>query len=137
VIPEYEVFVGQVALARYETPGTRAFAESVLPHVRTHNTVLLANHGVVCWADSVTRAEWCTEIVDTYCWMLMLASQMRAPLTRIPRGKAADLLATKRRLGLPDGRADGGGTTRTQPARKRPTAKKATPRRAPARRSRR
>ena len=63
VIPEYEVFIGQVARARHETPGTRAFAESVLPHVRTHNTVLLANHGVVCWADSVTRAEWHTRHV--------------------------------------------------------------------------
>jgi L-fuculose-phosphate aldolase len=119
VIPEYEVFVGQVALARYETPGTRAFAESVLPHVRSHNTVLLANHGVVCWADSVTRAEWCTEIVDTYCWMLTLASQMRAPLTRIPRAKAVELL---------EARVDGGGAKRT--ARWRAARKKAAPRRA-------
>ncbi len=128
VIPEYEVFVGQVALARYETPGTRAFAESVLPHVRSHNTVLLANHGVVCWADSVTRAEWCTEIVDTYCWMLMLASQMRAPLTRIPRAKAVELLATKRRLGVPEARVDGGGAKRTRTAPKRPAPKRPTPR---------
>jgi L-fuculose-phosphate aldolase len=108
VIPEYEVFVGQAALTRYETPGTQAFAESVLPYVRTHNTVLLANHGVVCWADSVTHAEWLAEILDTYCWVLMLASQMRAPLTRIPRGKAEDLLAIKKRLGLPDARLDQG-----------------------------
>ncbi len=98
LIPEYEVFIGQVALTRYETPGTQAFAESVLPHVRTHNTVLLANHGVVCWAESVTRAEWLTEILDTYCWILQLASQMRAPLTRIPRAKAADLAAIRQRI---------------------------------------
>ncbi len=107
VIPEYEVFVGQVALARYETPGTRAFAESVLPHVRSHNTVLLANHGVVCWADSVTRAEWLTEIVDTYCRVLILAAQLRAPLTRIPRAKAADLVAARRRVGVSDVGRDG------------------------------
>ena len=31
LIPEQEVFIGPVALAPYETPGTRAFAKTVLP----------------------------------------------------------------------------------------------------------
>jgi L-fuculose-phosphate aldolase len=104
VIPEYEVFVGSVALSPYETPGTQAFAETVLPYVRSHNTVLLANHGIVCWADTVTHAEWYAEVVDTYCWTLMLAAQLGAPLTHIPPEKTADLLAIKKRLGLPDER---------------------------------
>lgn len=104
VIPEYEVFIGSVALSPYETPGTQAFAETVIPFVRTHNTVLLANHGIVCWADTVTHAEWYTEVVDTYCWTLMLASQLGAPLTHIPAEKTADLLTIKQRLGLPDER---------------------------------
>jgi len=106
VIPEYEVFVGSVALSPYETPGTPAFAETVLPFVRQHNTVLLANHGIVCWADTVTHAEWYAEVVDTYCWTLMLAAQLGAPITHIPPEKATDLLAIKQRLGLPDARFD-------------------------------
>jgi L-fuculose-phosphate aldolase len=108
VIPEYEVFVGGVALAHYETPGTQAFADAVLPFVRKHNTVLLQNHGIVCWADTVTHAEWYAEVVDTYCWTLMLAQQLGAPITFIPQEKTADLLAIKKRLGLPDSRLDGG-----------------------------
>jgi L-fuculose-phosphate aldolase len=107
VIPEFEVFVGSVALARYETPGTQQFADAVLPYVKKHNTVLLANHGIVCWADTVTHAEWYAEVVDTYCWTLMLAAQLGAPITHIPQEKAADLLAIKKRLGLPDARLDG------------------------------
>ncbi len=107
VIPEYEVFVGTVALAPYETPGTPAFAQTVLPFVKQHNTVLLANHGIVCWADSVTHAEWYAEVVDTYCWTLMLASQLGAPLSYIPQEKATDLLSIKKRLGLPDVRFGG------------------------------
>jgi L-fuculose-phosphate aldolase len=108
VIPEFEVFVGGAALARYETPGTQAFADAVIPFVRKHNTVLLQNHGVVCWADTVTHAEWYAEVLDTYCWTLMLAQQLGAPITFIPEEKAADLLAIKKRLGLPDARLDGG-----------------------------
>jgi L-fuculose-phosphate aldolase len=106
IVPEHEVFVGQVAYAPYETPGTKAFAETVLPFVKTHNTILLGNHGVVCWADTVTHAEWYHEVVDTYCRTLMLAAQLGTPLTRIPGEKAKDLLAVKKRLGLPDARFD-------------------------------
>jgi L-fuculose-phosphate aldolase len=106
VIPEYEVFVGKVAVSPYETPGTQKFAETVIPFVKHHNTVLLANHGIICWADTVTHAEWFVEVVDTYCQTIMLASQLGAPLTHIPPEKAADLVAIKQKLGLPDPRME-------------------------------
>ncbi len=104
VLPEFEVVVGQVAISPYETPGTKAFAETVLPYVKQHNTVLLSNHGVVCWADTVTHAEWCVEVLDSYCWTLMLAAQMGTPISQISEEHAADLLAIKKKLGLPDSR---------------------------------
>ena len=86
VIPEYEVFIGKVALSPYETPGTPEFARTVIPFVKNHNTVLLANHGIVCWGDTVTHAEWYAEVVDTYCWTLMLAAQLGTP--RLPHRAA-------------------------------------------------
>ena len=105
IVPEFDVFVGAVALAPYETPGTRRFAETVLPFVRHYNTVLLGNHGVVCWADTVTHAEWCAEVLETYCWTLTIAAtQLGVPVTRIPGAKIQDLLALKKRLGLSDPR---------------------------------
>jgi L-fuculose-phosphate aldolase len=107
VIPEFEVFVGKVALTQYETPGTREFAATVIPWVKNHNTVLLGNHGIVCWADTVMHAEWYAEVLDTYCWTLMLAAQLGAPITTIPAAKAVDLLATKKKLGMPDVRLSG------------------------------
>jgi L-fuculose-phosphate aldolase len=106
VIPEFEVFVGKVAISPYETPGTAAFAQTVLPYVKQHNTVLLSNHGIVCWADTVTHAEWYAEVLDTYCWTLMLASQLGVPISHISEQKIGDLLATKKKLGLPDARFD-------------------------------
>ena len=104
LIPEMEVFVGPVAISPYDTPGTTSFARSVLPFVKKHNTILLANHGIVCWADTVTHAEWYTEVIDTYCKTVMIASQLGKPLTEIPPDKIADLLAIKKSLGLPDAR---------------------------------
>ena len=106
VIPEQEVFVGRVALVPYQTPGTQEFADAIIPYVRDHNSILLQNHGIVCWADTVTHAEWYAEVLDTYCQTLMYAQQLGAPLTHIPGDKAADLIAIKKKLGLPDARHD-------------------------------
>jgi L-fuculose-phosphate aldolase len=104
VIPEYEVFVGTAAISPYETPGTTKFARTVVPFVRDHNTVLLANHGIVCWADTVTHAEWYAEVLETYCWTLTIAAQLGSPITRISEQNGAELLAMKQNLGLPDSR---------------------------------
>ena len=105
IVPEFDVFVGAVALAPYETPGTQRFAETVMPFVKNYNTVLLGNHGIVCWADTVTHAEWYAEVLETYCWTLTIAAgQLGVPVGRIPAAKTEDLLNIKRRLGLPDPR---------------------------------
>jgi L-fuculose-phosphate aldolase len=104
LIPEYEVFIGPAAVAPYETPGTQAFAETVLPFVHEHNTILLKNHGVVCWADTVTHAEWLAEIMDTYCKTYLIAKQIGEPLGVIPEEKIDDILRRKQWMGLPDAR---------------------------------
>ena len=106
VIPEFEIIVGKVAISPYETPGTKTFAETVLPYVKEHNTILLSNHGIVCWADTVTHAEWCAEVLETYCSTLMLAAQLGAPISHISEEQTSDLLALKKKLGLPDIRFD-------------------------------
>jgi L-fuculose-phosphate aldolase len=104
LIPEYEVFIGVAAMAPYETPNSQAFAETVLPFVQDHNTIFLQNHGVVCWADTVTHAEWLVEILDTYCKTYLIAKQIGQPLTQISESKMQELLALKRRWGFPDPR---------------------------------
>lgn len=106
LVSEYETSIGPAALAPYETPGTQAFAETVRPFVHEHNTILLSNHGIVCWADTVTHAEWFVETFENYCKAYLLAQQIGRPLKFLPEGKIQELLAIKRRLGLPDARMD-------------------------------
>ncbi|UWZ82066.1 class II aldolase/adducin family protein [Occallatibacter riparius] len=101
---EFEFFIGPVAVAPYETPGTPGFAETIRPFVHDHNTILLANHGIVCWSDTVTHAEWLAEILETYCTMYLIAQQVGRPLLPISEPKMQELLAAKRRLGWPDAR---------------------------------
>jgi L-fuculose-phosphate aldolase len=107
LLSEVENSIGPVAVAPYETPGTQAFAETVLPFVADHNTILLANHGIVCWADTVTHAEWLVETFETYCKTYLIAQQVGRPLKSIPEKKIEEILAAKRRAGQPDARLAG------------------------------
>lgn len=106
LLPEKEVFVGPVAIVPYETPGTMEFARTVLPYVKSHNTILLGNHGIVCWADTIAHAEWYVEVIENYCKTVVIASGIKMPLPEIPSEKIADLLRRKQRMGLPDPRLD-------------------------------
>ena len=101
MVPEHEVFIGDVALAPYETPGTPEFAASVLPFVKDRNMILLQNHGIVCWADTVSHAEWMVEVFDTYCSACILASHLGAKLVPIPDSKIPELRDIRKKLGLP------------------------------------
>ena len=76
VLPEVEVFLGEVPIAEYETPGTQKFADCVLPYVRDCNTIILANHGTVTFGPDLEKAYFNTEIIDAYCKILILARQL-------------------------------------------------------------
>ncbi len=106
LLAEPEVFLGPIGWVPYETPGTEAAADAAAEVATRHNTLMLANHGVACWADTVTHAEWHVENLDTYCRTLLLAAQLPAPLVPMPRAKLRELLDLKRGLGLPDLRYD-------------------------------
>lgn len=105
VLPEVEIFLGEVPIARYATPGTQEFAETILPFVAKCNVIILANHGTVSFGDTVEKAYWYTEILDAYCRILMLAKSLgRINYFTEPEVKA--LLESKQRMGYKDPRLE-------------------------------
>ena len=103
---EFDVFIGRVAIAHYETPGTPEFAETVRPYVARHNAILLANHGVMCWADTPAHAEWYVENLEAFCQTFLIARQLGVPYSRIPHEKAEALKSIRKKQGLPDRSGD-------------------------------
>lgn len=107
VLPEVEIWIGQVPLAQYDTPGGKRFAETVLPHLRNKaNTILLANHGVVSCDKDLEHAYFHLETLDMYCKILLLSKQI-GKVQQISVPKVRELLDIKRSMGLPDPRLDG------------------------------
>jgi L-fuculose-phosphate aldolase len=73
--------------------------------VDKHNTILMANHGVVTWShNSIEEAYWRMEIIEAYCRTLLVAAQLgKTPNTFTP-GQLQDLLKIKQSLGYVDPR---------------------------------
>ena len=104
VLPEIEVFLGEIPLAPYETPGGQKFADTVLPFLKPGtNAMILTNHGTVSFGKTLEEAYWKTEIVDAYCRILILAKQLGG-ITYLQEHENRSLLDLKKRLGFDDPR---------------------------------
>jgi len=105
MIPEIEVFIGKVPIAPYRTPGTPEMGKLVSDLVEHHNTILMANHGVVSWSHmGVEDAYFKMEIIEAYCRTVVVASQLGGTLKTFSQTHLQDLLKIKQTLGIPDPR---------------------------------
>ncbi|HEX8325757.1 MAG TPA: class II aldolase/adducin family protein [Tepidisphaeraceae bacterium] len=103
--PEAEVFLGPVRMAKYVTPGDHRLAESILPFVQNSNTVLMGNHGVVCFDTDLEQCYYKLEIVDAYARILLLAAQL-GRVNTLGLEQMNELIALKSNFGLTDPRTD-------------------------------
>ena len=104
MIPEFEVFAS-VAIAPYRTPGTPEMGKLVADLVDKHNTILMANHGVVAWShNNVEDAYFKMEILEAYCRTVLVAAQLGKPINTMTPTQLQDLLKIKQSLGIPDPR---------------------------------
>lgn len=103
ILPEVELFLGEIPLAPYATTGTWEFAETIAPWVRTHDAFLLTNHGAVTAGQDPFDAYYKMETVDQYCRILLLAAPLGPWRTIAPEGMA-ELIAYKRKWGFTDQR---------------------------------
>jgi L-fuculose-phosphate aldolase len=103
ILPEVEVFLGDVPITKYETPGGQDFADTIIPFVKRTNVMILANHGTVSYGETVEQAYWWTEILDAYCRMLILAKQL-GNVSYLSGEKSQELLDLKDKWGYKDPR---------------------------------
>ena len=104
-MPEFEVFLGEVAITPYETPGGQQFADTVLPYVKDTDTIILANHGTITYGSDLEDAYFKTEIIDAYCRILILTKQL-GRVNYYNDDKAAELINLKPKLGIRDPRLE-------------------------------
>ncbi len=105
LIPEADIFLGKIALAPYQTPGSPENADTVGEIGKDNQCVLMLNHGVITWGKDVEDAYWKMENADAYCKTIWIASQLGGQLGEgVGGNKAKEFVKIRKMLGMPDNR---------------------------------
>ncbi len=105
LIPEPEVFLGEIGFASYQTPGSPENAAEVGKLAKKHQSILMQNHGVICWGKDVEDAYWKMENTDAFCHTVSITMQIGGP-KQYGTDKLKELIQIRKSLGMPDHRLD-------------------------------
>ncbi|HWR34879.1 MAG TPA: class II aldolase/adducin family protein [Clostridia bacterium] len=76
LVSEIVLSLGSVPLAKYATPGTPELSASLAPLVPDHNAILMANHGVVTYAEDLLTAYMHMETVEHFARIALVTHQL-------------------------------------------------------------
>jgi L-fuculose-phosphate aldolase len=96
---ELVITLGKIPLAPYATPGTDEVSASVIPLLRKHNALLLANHGAVTYGKDLEQAFQRMETVEHFA-KIALNAETLGNKQAIDESKLGELRAIRRKLGL-------------------------------------
>lgn len=73
VLAEVVTTLGSIPIAEYATPSTRQLAEGVAPYVRSHDGLLLANHGALALGKDLFAAYYKMETIEHFARISLVA----------------------------------------------------------------
>jgi len=96
VLAEVVTTLGSIPLAGYGTPSTPELPASVEPYVRTHDAVLLANHGALALGTDLFAAYYKMETIEHFARISLVARLLGREhlLSRDEVGRLQDLRGT-------------------------------------------
>ncbi len=72
LVCEVVIGLGCIPLARYGTPGTSELADTLEPFVPKYDAILMSNHGVVTYADTLEHAYMKMETVEHFAQIALV-----------------------------------------------------------------
>lgn len=78
-VPEVLVGLGAVPTAEYATPGTPALGESIRELIKTHNSILLSNHGALTVGKTIEEALITMERLEHAAYTYYIARMLGEP----------------------------------------------------------
>jgi L-fuculose-phosphate aldolase len=85
LVCEVVIGLGCIPLARYGTPGTSELASTLEPYVPHYDAILMSNHGVVAYGDTLEHAYMKMETVEHFAQIALVTHLLgrQQPLTRL------------------------------------------------------
>jgi L-fuculose-phosphate aldolase len=103
IYPEALVTLGVVPCVHYETPGSQGIPDSIAPYCRSHNAVLLSNHGALSWGKDLTEAWYRLESMENYALILIYTGKLIGKANVLSRSQVDELMKIRERLGVTSG----------------------------------
>ena len=103
ILTESVVNLGVVPIAGYAEPGTQEVPDSIAPYCKTHNAVLLANHGALTWGRDIYEAFYRLESVEYYATLLMYTGRIIGQQHPLSCDQIGGLIETRSKLGITGG----------------------------------
>src|SRR5277367_3323217 len=72
LVCEVVMGLGSIPLARYGTPGTSELAQTLEPYVSHYDAILMSNHGVVAYGDTLEHAYMKMETVEHFAQIALV-----------------------------------------------------------------
>ena len=76
LVCEVVMGLGCIPLARYGTPGTAELAQSLEPYVSKYDAILMSNHGVVAYGDTIEHAYMKMETVEHFAQISLVTHML-------------------------------------------------------------
>lgn len=85
LVCEVVMGLGCIPLARYGTPGTSELAQTLEPYVGNYDAILMSNHGVVTYGDTLEHAYMKMETVEHFAQIALVTHMLgrQQPLQEI------------------------------------------------------
>ncbi|WP_330363844.1 class II aldolase/adducin family protein [Proteocatella sphenisci] len=103
ILPEAVVNLGSVPIAHYATPGSQDVPDSIAPYCKSHNAVLLANHGALSWGKDLTEAYHRLESLEYYATVLMYTGKIIGRANELSCNQVNELIDIREQLGITSG----------------------------------
>lgn len=103
ILPEAVVNLGSVPIAHYATPGSTDVPDSIAPYCKSHNAVLLANHGALSWGKDIYEAYHRLESLEYYATVLMYTGNIIGKSNELSCNQVSELIEIREKLGIKAG----------------------------------
>ncbi len=100
MLPEAVLFLGAVPVADYGTPSTHEVPDSLIPHLKTSDAILLENHGSITVGADLMTAFYRTETLEHFAKIYHHARQL-GKVKEISEEKVQELVRLRQKMNLP------------------------------------
>lgn len=100
ILAEAIITLGNVPITPYAELGTEDVPNAIAPYCHSHNGVMLANHGVVTWADDPYKAYYLLESMENYANIVMLTDVVIGRQNKLTNEQINSLLSQREKFGF-------------------------------------